>query len=170
MRKRRIIVTGIVFALVIVAAGGYSWYRQTHRPFLPPALSRSVDFTVYQPRQDTLAVNRDSISYDAATRVLTYRASLSAPRSQLTFTQQQTPGGEGDEAIDFPAMLRKVSASHDVPTDLGTAIVYHGESKTAGLASAISTQGTVIYIRSSQELQDTTWRLVYNKLVMAGVK
>lgn len=168
--RKKWLIAAIIAAVLLVAGGaGYLIYQAQHRPLLPQAIGESVSFSVLYPKLRGLTVDQKSMSYNDRTHVLIFSAQLNVPRSKLSFTQQPTPGSSsgGGSDIDFNALVRAARKYHEFTVPSGTVVVYDGSSKTAGTTTVLNSQGTALYIRSTPELNDATWRKIYNSLVLA---
>lgn len=158
MKRWWIIGLGVVVPCVVV--GGFLLRGGVGS--IPVEIRRQVSTAVFLPARDESPVARDTVKFDAPTKLLTFTTTYQD--IELIVSQQPTP----ESFVDIPQVYEKVvEGMHEYAkfdSVMGTAHLTRPPEAGGKQAAVLNAKGTLMFVKPAKDLSDDQWRRWFNRL------
>ncbi|MBW4061803.1 hypothetical protein HJC99_04515 [Candidatus Saccharibacteria bacterium] len=129
---------------------------------IPGPIKKQVTSTLLMPRGAGAVVDRQSVKYDSAQKLLTFNVAYAG--TSIVVSQQPTP----DQFVDIPAVYTKLIDSlvnyQSFDTSIGTVHLTQPKQLNGKQAAVLNTMGTLMFAKPDKNLSDDQWRSLFNHM------
>ncbi len=162
------IVTGLILAGLLLLGGiafGITKLTSPSQP-LPSEIKKQISIVVFYPDgKDTLLVDKKTIKYDKAAKLLSFVGSTNNG-TKLTFSQQPTPESFNDIQQAYTALLQKLGTYSSFDSINGRVTLTKPKELNGTQSASMNSKGTLVFVRPSKNMPDDEWKRVFNNLII----
>lgn len=148
-----LVAVGLLSCLVI------AWLLFGRHSIIPKQIQAQLTSTVFLPQGDNLNTSSRTVKYDKSLRLLSFRTQI-YDVTAVTVSEQPSP----DAFVDIPGYQDKFfQAIGGYKTFETTVGVVHlvKDPKNGQQAAAMSTKGTLLFVKPDKELSEDQWRAFF---------
>lgn len=162
-RKKFIIISFLSVILIILASIVYvTKFINSKYNSVPSSISLKVDFPIFYPKSAKQAkVDESSLKYDKKMGQVSYVVNYQ--HRTITFAEQASPESFSADPGFYTSFVRKLGSYYNFDSLNGR--VDLTVPQQVGTETAImNAKGTLLFAKSSGDLSQYSWRLLFNSL------
>jgi hypothetical protein len=164
-KKLRLQVMLMFIILILLGTGTFFGYHKwlISRTIIPLNIQRQLTFSVFWPNNNSpVKANKNDLKYDPVAGLLSYTENTK--NISIVVSEQATPEAFTASQQVYNVFIQHLNQYETFNNSIGTVYLTHPKELNGGQTGIINTQGTLMFIKPSENLSDTTWRQIFNDL------
>jgi len=162
--SKKIQITILVAAAVVVAAGIVFALAVALQPVVPPGIKKQLSIAVLYPKDNTFAIDHSSWKYDKSLGLLTYLVRDKDNNAKITVSEQSSPPQFSEVPGTLDALTSKLNTYADFDSIDGHAYLTHPKELKGGQSALMNAKGTLMFAKPDKNLSDSDWHKFFNAI------
>jgi hypothetical protein len=153
----RILVVVVIILVAVLAA-----YLHDKPPVIPTAIQKQVNFVIFYPQPNNqITLEKSTIKYDKSIAQISYIVNFA--NQHITFSEQASPDSFAADPTFYSNFVQKLNGYATFDSLNGTVnLTLPTEIKTE--TGVMNAKGTLVFVKSSGNLSENNWKLLFNSL------
>jgi hypothetical protein len=159
-KKTILIVLGAI-AVVAVITAATLWYLN-RSAVVPHSIRSQANFAIFYPQPSRqITIQKKTFKYDQSLGQVSYIVSFDG--QQLTFAEQSSPDSFSADPTFYPAFIQKLDG-YAAFSSVNGRVDLTRPAQVQTETGVMNAKGTLLFAKSSGDLSENNWKLLFNAL------
>lgn len=160
--RSKITLIAIVMILIIIAiAVGIIWYINASA-VVPQSIRKQANFAIFYPQPgQQITIQKSTFKYDKSLGQVSYIVNFDS--RQLTFAEQSSPDSFSADPTFYPAFIQKLDG-YATFSSVNGRVDLTRPAQVQAETGVMNAKGTLLFAKSSGDLSENNWKLLFNAL------